>query len=187
MVIKPKRASELSRGQQRMRWLDGITDSIGMHLSKLQEIVEDRGGWLAAVHGVTKSQTQLGNWTSGLLKSGVLILASPQSFWFRRSEVGPGISKWSEPLWEPQSPPGTQDTGGSRDEATTTDLDFSVCPGQFLQILHHLVFFSYSCCIGRGRQLLFTLYFSISVWKIEVPVRYSGRFEFEENSYEWFN
>ena len=60
MVIKPKRASELSRGQQRMRWLDGITDSIGMHLSKLQEIVEDRGGWLAAVHGVTKSQTQLG-------------------------------------------------------------------------------------------------------------------------------
>ena len=44
-----------------MRWLDSITDSIDMHLSKLQEIVEDRGGWLAAVPGVTKSQTQLGN------------------------------------------------------------------------------------------------------------------------------
>ena len=58
-LILGKIKGRRKRGQERMRWLDGVTNSTDMNLSKLQKTVEDRGAWHDAVHGVTNSRTQL--------------------------------------------------------------------------------------------------------------------------------
>ena len=70
MVMLGKIEGRRRSRRQRMRWLDGITNSMDMSLGKLQEMVKDREAWHVAVHGVTKSWTQLSDWTTILGKEG---------------------------------------------------------------------------------------------------------------------